>query len=72
MGKSAFIEQEGVIIEALGNAMFRVQLQSGHTLLASVSGKMCMHYIRLLIGDKVKVEISPYDLNRGRITYRQK
>ncbi|MDR2836760.1 MAG: translation initiation factor IF-1 [Bacteroidales bacterium] len=72
MAKQSFIEQDGLILEALGNAMFRVQLTNGHVILASISGKMRMHYIRLLPGDKVKVEISPYDLTRGRITYRQK
>ena len=72
MGKQSFIEQEGTIIESLGNAMFRVQLGNGHVILATISGKMRMHYIRLLTGDKVKVEMTPYDLDRGRITYRLK
>jgi translation initiation factor IF-1 len=72
MGKQSFIEQEGVIIETLGNAMFRVKLGNGHIILATISGKMRMHYIRLLTGDRVKVEMTPYDLDRGRITYRLK
>ena len=72
MAKQAAIEQDGVIVEALSNAMFRVELENGHEILAHVSGKIRMHYIRILPGDHVKVEISPYDLTRGRITFRQK
>lgn len=63
---------EGAVTEALPNAMFRVELANKHVVLAHVSGKMRMHYIRILAGDKVKVELSPYDLTRGRITYRYK
>jgi translation initiation factor IF-1 len=64
------IEVEGEITEALPSTMFRVQLEGGHSVLATISGKMRKHYIRILPGDKVKVELSPYDLSRGRITYR--
>jgi len=63
---------EGTVVEPLPNAMFRVQLENGHKVLAHISGKMRMHFIRILPGDKVKVELSPYDLSRGRITYRAK
>jgi translation initiation factor IF-1 len=63
---------EGVVIEPLPNAMFRVELENGHKVLAHISGKMRMHYIRILPGDKVQVELTPYDLSRGRITYRYK
>jgi translation initiation factor IF-1 len=70
--KKDVIEAEGVVVEALPNAMFRVQLDSGHTVLATISGKMRMYYIRILLGDRVTVELSPYDLTRGRITYRFK
>ena len=66
------IEMEGTVIEPLPNAMFRVELENGHKVLAHISGKMRMHYIRILPGDKVVVELSPYDLSRGRITYRYK
>ncbi len=66
------IEIEGVIVEALPNAMFRVELDNGHTILAHISGKMRMHYIKILPGDKVMVEMTPYDLTKGRITYRQR
>ena len=66
------IETEGVVVEPLPNAMFRVQLENGHQILAHISGKMRMHYIRILPGDKVQVEISPYDLTKGRIVYRSK
>ena len=66
------IEMEGTVLEALPNAMFRVELDNGHKMLAHISGKMRMHYIRILPGDKVVVELSPYDLTRGRITYRFK
>lgn len=70
MPKEESIEVEGVVAEALPNAMFRVQLENGHKVLAHVSGKMRMHFIRILPGDAVKVELSPYDLTRGRITFR--
>jgi len=72
MAKQPSIQQDGVITEALSNAMFRVELQNGHTITAHISGKMRMHYIRILPGDKVKVEMSPYDLTKGRITFRYK
>ncbi len=70
MPKEELIETEGKIIEALPNAMFKVELENGHMVLAHVSGKMRMNFIRILPGDKVKLELSPYDLNRGRITFR--
>lgn len=70
--KEELIETEGTVTEALPNAMFKVELESGHKVLAHVSGKMRMHFIRILPGDKVKLELSPYDLTRGRITYRGK
>ncbi len=66
------IEVEGVVSETLPNAMFRVELEGGHKVLAHVSGRMRMHYIRILPGDKVKLQLSPYDLTRGRIVYRSK
>jgi len=66
------IEAEGIVLEPLPNAMFRVALANGHQILAHISGKMRMHYIRILPGDKVQVEISPYDLSKGRIVYRSK
>ena len=72
MAKQKSIEQDGTILEALSNAMFRVQLENGHEVLSHISGKMRMNYIRILPGDKVKVELSPYDLTRGRITFRIK
>jgi translation initiation factor IF-1 len=72
MSKTGVIEQDGTIVEALSNAMFRVELENGHELIAHISGKMRMHYIKILPGDKVKVEMSPYDLSKGRITYRYK
>lgn len=72
MKKEEKIEVEGVVVEPLPNALFRVELDSGHKVLAHVSGKMRMHYIRILPGDKVLVELSPYDLSRGRIIYRKK
>ncbi|MCG3204238.1 MAG: Translation initiation factor IF-1 [Elusimicrobia bacterium] len=72
MSKEEKIEVEGTILEALPNAMFRVEMEGGHKILAHISGKMRMHYIKILPGDKVKVELSPYDLTRGRITYRAK
>jgi len=70
--KEEAIEVEGTVVEPLPNAMFRVELENGHKVLAHISGKMRMHYIRILPGDKVTVELSPYDLSRGRITYRFK
>jgi translation initiation factor IF-1 len=72
MSKQDAIKQDGIISEALSNAMFRVKLQNGHEIIATISGKMRMHYIRILPGDKVQVEMSPYDLTRGRISYRYK
>ena len=72
MAKQTAIEQDGVVLEALSTAMFKVQLQNGHIITAHISGKMRMHFIRILPGDKVKVEMSPYDLTRGRISYRYK
>ncbi|MBQ6754424.1 MAG: translation initiation factor IF-1 [Bacteroidales bacterium] len=72
MAKQEPIQLDGVVLESLGNAMFRVQLDSGHVIIASISGKMRMHYIKILPGDKVQVEMSPYDLTKGRITYRHK
>ena len=72
MAKQSLIEQDGTITEALSNAMFRVKLENGHIITAHISGKMRMHYIKLLPGDKVKVEMSPYDLTKGRITFRYK
>jgi translation initiation factor IF-1 len=72
MPKKEAIEVEGTVVEPLPNAMFRVELANGHKVLAHVSGKIRLHYIRILPGDKVLVELSPYDLNRGRITYRFK
>jgi translation initiation factor IF-1 len=72
MAKQSSIEQDGTIIEALSNAMFRVELENGHRITAHISGKMRMHYIKILPGDKVKLEMSPYDLSKGRITYRYK
>ena len=70
--KEGVIEAEGTILESLPNAMFRVELENGHKVLAHISGKMRMHYIKILPGDKVRVEISPYDLTRGRIIFRKK
>lgn len=72
MAKDDVIEVEGRVIEPLPNAMFRVELDNGHKVLAHVSGKIRMHFIRILPGDRVTVELSPYDLTRGRITYRYK
>ena len=72
MSKQPLIKQDGIIIEALGNAMFRVKLENGHEILSNISGKMRMNYIRILPGDKVKVEMSPYDLSKGRISFRYK
>ncbi len=70
MSKEDIIEVEGTVIEALPNAMFQVELQNGHKVLAHISGKLRMHFIRILPGDKVTIELSPYDLTRGRITWR--
>jgi len=70
MPKKETIEVEGVVVEPLPNAMFRVELANGHKILAHISGKIRLHYIRILPGDRVLVELSPYDLSRGRITYR--
>ncbi len=72
MAKQASIEQDGVILEALSNAMFRVQLENKHEVIAHISGKMRMHYIKILPGDRVKLEMSPYDLSKARIVYRYK
>ncbi len=72
MSKSDVIEMEGKVIEALPNAMFQVELQNGHRILAHISGKMRMNFIRIYPGDKVTIELSPYDLTRGRITWRSK
>ncbi len=72
MSKDDVIEVEGVVTDTLPNAMFKVELENGHEILAHVSGKIRMHFIRILPGDKVKVELSPYDLTKGRITYRYK
>ena len=72
MAKQTAIEQDGTILEALSNAMFRVELENEHVITAHISGKMRMHYIRILPGDKVKVEMSPYDLSKGRISFRYK
>lgn len=72
MAKQSSIEQDGTISEALSNAMFRVELENGHEVIAHISGKMRMHYIKILPGDKVKLEMSPYDLTKGRIVYRYK
>ncbi len=72
MPKQSAIEQEGVIVETLPNAMFKVELENGHVILAHISGKMRMHYIKILPGDRVKVEMSPYDLSKGRISFRYK
>ena len=72
MAKQTSIEQDGTIIGALSNAMFKVELENGHQLIAHISGKMRMNYIKILPGDKVKLELSPYDLTKGRIVYRYK
>ena len=72
MSKEEAIEVEGTVVEPLPNAMLRVELENGHKILAHISGKMRLHFIRILPGDKVKVQLSPYDLTRGRITYRYK
>ncbi len=72
MAKQPNIEQDGTILEALSNAMFKVELENGHIIVAHISGKMRMHYIRILPGDKVRLEMSPYDLTKGRIIFRYK
>ena len=72
MAKQYSIEHDGLILEALPNAMFKVQLENGHIIIAHISGKMRMFYIKILPGDKVKVEMSPYDLSKGRISFRYK
>jgi translation initiation factor IF-1 len=72
MPKKEAIEVEGTVVESLPNAMFRVELPNGHKVLAHISGKIRLHYIKILPGDKVLIELSPYDLSRGRITYRMK
>jgi len=72
MAKQDAIEVTGTVLETLPNAMFRVELENGHRVLAHISGKMRMHYIKILPGDKVKIELSPYDLARGRIVYRER
>jgi len=72
MPKQDAIEVMGTVLETLPNAMFRVELENGHTVLAHIYGKMRMHYIKILPGDKVKIELSPYDLARGRITFRER
>ena len=72
MAKEDVIEVEGVVVEALPNTNFKVELENGHQILAHISGKLRMNYIKILPGDKVKIELSPYDLNRGRITWRAK
>ena len=72
MAKQTAIERAGTIIEALSNAMFRVDLDNGHVITAHISGKMRMHYFKILPGDKVKVEMTPYDLSKGRISFRYK
>ncbi|MEI6093394.1 MAG: translation initiation factor IF-1 [bacterium] len=72
MSKEDYFEVEGVVLEPLPNAMFRVQLENGHKILAHISGKMRMHYIKILPGDKVRMQMSPYDLSKGRIVYREK
>ncbi|MDR0763888.1 MAG: translation initiation factor IF-1 [Bacteroidales bacterium] len=72
MAKQVSIQQDGTVIEALGNTMFRVELQNGHQVIAHISGKMRMHYIKILPGDRVSLEMSPYDLTKARITFRHK
>jgi len=71
LGKEGLVEIEGTVVEPLPNTMFRVELDNGHRILAHISGRMRMHYIKILPGDKVKIEMSLYDLSRGRITYRE-
>lgn len=72
MSKQSSIEQDGIIMEALSNAMFQVELENGHQVVAHISGKMRMNYIKILPGDKIRLEMSPYDLSKGRIVYRYK
>jgi translation initiation factor IF-1 len=72
MAKQSSIEQDGVILEALSNAMFRVELENGHQVIAHISGKMRMNYIKILPGDRIRLEMSPYDLSKGRIVFRYK
>ncbi len=72
MPKQTSIEKDGTIVEALSNAMFRVELDNGHVVIAHISGKLRLHYIKILPGDKVRVEMSPYDLSKGRISFRYK
>jgi translation initiation factor IF-1 len=72
MAKQLSIQQDGTVTESLGNAMFRVELENGHTIVAHISGKMRMHYIKIVPGDKVQLEMSPYDLTKGRIVFRHK
>jgi translation initiation factor IF-1 len=72
MAKQPSIEQDGIVVEALSNANFRVELENGHQVIATISGKMRMNYIKILPGDKVRLEMSPYDLTRGRIVFRYK
>ena len=72
MAKQPVIEQDGTVVETLGNAMFRVELENGHIITAHISGKMRMHYIKILSGDRVKIVMSTYDLTKGRITFRYK
>ncbi|MCX6113292.1 MAG: translation initiation factor IF-1 [Proteobacteria bacterium] len=72
MSKDDYFEVEGTVLEPLPNAMFRVELENGHKILAHISGKMRMHYIKILPGDKVRIQMSPYDLSKGRIVYREK
>ena len=72
MAKEDFIEMEGTVVETLPNTMFRVELENGHVVTAHISGKMRKNYIRILTGDKVRVELTPYDLTKGRITYRER
>ena len=72
MAKQTSIQQDGTVIESLGNAMFRVELENGHVITAHISGKMRMHYIKILPGDRVQLEMSPYDLTKGRITFMYK
>ena len=72
MAKQEAIQLDGTVLESLGNALFRVELENGHVIIAHISGKMRMHYIKILPGDRVQVEMTPYDLTKGRITYRHK
>lgn len=72
MAKQSSIQQDGTVIESLGNAMFRVELENGHKVIAHISGKMRMHYIKILPGDRVQLEMSPYDLSKARIVFRHK